>query len=42
MTFDDITKLHALSEARLSPDGQWIAYAVQSNDVTAHTTDSDL
>lgn len=42
MTFDDITKLHALSEARLSPDGQWIAYAVQSNDVTANTTDSDL
>lgn len=35
LTIDDISKLQTVDDPNCSPDGQWIAYTVESNDVTA-------
>ncbi|HEY4368442.1 MAG TPA: S9 family peptidase [Steroidobacteraceae bacterium] len=33
LTADDINAIKAVSDPQLSPDGQWVAYAVRTNDI---------
>ena len=33
LTADDINAIKAVSDPQLSPDGQWVAYSVRTNDV---------
>ena len=42
MTFDDVLALKQVSDAQVSPDGQWIAYVVTSTDIKENTTDADV
>jgi len=41
-TLDDISRIEALSEPALSPDGRWVAYTVARDDTTADENFSDL
>jgi dipeptidyl aminopeptidase/acylaminoacyl peptidase len=36
ITFDDMIKLHRVSDAKISPDGKWVAYAVTTPDMEAN------
>jgi dipeptidyl aminopeptidase/acylaminoacyl peptidase len=36
ITFDDIIKMHRLSEPQISPDGKWVAYTVATPDMDAN------
>lgn len=36
MTFQDLMKLHRLSEPSMSPDGKWVAYTVATPDMEAN------
>jgi dipeptidyl aminopeptidase/acylaminoacyl peptidase len=36
ITFDDLIKMHRVSEPVISPDGQWIAYALSTPDMDAN------
>jgi len=38
--FDDLARIHRLGGVSLSPDGQWVAYAVSTPDVDANTSRS--
>ncbi|MCI0487280.1 MAG: S9 family peptidase [Blastocatellia bacterium] len=42
MTFEDILALKGVSDARISPDGKWIAYVVTTVDMKENDSDSDL
>lgn len=42
MTFDDLIKLHRISEATISKDGKWIAYAVATPDMEANRNVSNV
>jgi len=42
MTFEDIARMRALSDVRLSPDGKSISYTLQSFDLAGNTVDTDL
>jgi dipeptidyl aminopeptidase/acylaminoacyl peptidase len=39
---DDLGKLKAVSDPQVSPDGKWIAYTVEHQDVEKDTRDSDV
>src|SRR6516162_8265676 len=36
ITFDDMIKMHRLSEPQISPDGKWVAYTVATPDMDAN------
>jgi len=42
MTFDDLIKLHRVSGATISKDGQWVAYAVSTPDLDANRSISNI
>ncbi len=42
LTVDDLPKIRTVSDPRVSPDGQWVAYAVGTQDVEKDKRDSDL
>jgi dipeptidyl aminopeptidase/acylaminoacyl peptidase len=42
MTFDDLIKMHRVSGATVSNDGQWIAYAVATPDLEANRSVSNI
>ena len=42
MTIDDTSRFLAVDEARLSPDGRWVAYTVKSTDVAKDKALTDL
>ena len=42
MTFNDLIKLHRISEATISRDGKWIAYAVATPDMEANRNASNV
>ncbi|HTP69070.1 MAG TPA: S9 family peptidase [Dongiaceae bacterium] len=42
MTFDDLIKLHRVSGATLSKDGQWVAYAVSTPDLDANRSFTNI
>jgi dipeptidyl aminopeptidase/acylaminoacyl peptidase len=42
MTPDDVLKLKQVSDAQISPDGQWIVYVVSVADLKEDRTNSDL
>jgi dipeptidyl aminopeptidase/acylaminoacyl peptidase len=41
-TLDDLAKLRSVSDPQVSPDGKWIAYAVETQDVEKDKRDSDI
>ena len=41
-TFDDLAKVHAVSDPQRSPDGKWVAYTVATSDVEKDKRDSDI
>jgi dipeptidyl aminopeptidase/acylaminoacyl peptidase len=42
ITFDDLIKLHRVSGATISKDGQWVAYAVSTPDMEANRSVSNI
>ena len=42
ITFDDLIKLHRVSGATLSKDGQWVAYAVSTPDLDANRSFTNI
>ena len=36
ITFDDLIHMHRVADPQISPDGQWIAYAVSTPDLEAN------
>src|SRR5262245_39410360 len=42
ITFDDMISLHRISEAELSPDGQWAAYTVATPDMDANRNATNI
>src|SRR5262245_9795126 len=42
ITFEDMIKMHRVSEAQISPDGKWVAYAVTTPDLDANRNASNL
>ncbi len=42
VTLDDLEALHDVSDPQLSPDGNWVAYAVSSVDTVRDQDDSDI
>jgi Tol biopolymer transport system component len=38
ITFDDLTKIHRISDPQVSPDGKWIAYVQGTVDMEANKT----
>jgi dipeptidyl aminopeptidase/acylaminoacyl peptidase len=42
ITFDDMTKMHRVTEPQISPDGKWIAYTVATPDVDANRNASNI
>ena len=42
LNLDDLSRIHDVSSPEISPDGQWIAYAVSSVDKEADKRDSDV
>lgn len=42
LTFDDLMKLHRVSDPQLSPDGQWVAFTVSDVVYDENRTNSDI
>ena len=42
ITFDDMIRLHRISEAHVSPDGKWVAYTVSTPDMDANRGVSNI
>src|SRR6266404_3505004 len=42
ITFDDMIKLHRVSEPQVSPDGKWVAYTVATPDMEANRNASNI
>ena len=42
LKLDDLFKIKNVSDPRVSPDGQWVAYVVSSTDVVADKSDSNI
>ncbi len=42
LSLDDLAKVRGVSDPRVSPDGQWVAYVVGTIDAEKDTRDSDL
>jgi dipeptidyl aminopeptidase/acylaminoacyl peptidase len=42
VTFDDLIKMHRLADPKISPDGQWVAYAVSTPDMEANRGVSNI
>jgi dipeptidyl aminopeptidase/acylaminoacyl peptidase len=42
ITFEEMIRLHRVSEPQLSPDGKWVVYTVATPDMTANRNASDL
>jgi dipeptidyl aminopeptidase/acylaminoacyl peptidase len=42
ITFDDLIRMHRVSEAQVSPDGKWVAYTVTTPDMEANRNASNL
>jgi dipeptidyl aminopeptidase/acylaminoacyl peptidase len=42
ITFDDLIKLHRISEPQVSPDGKWVAYTVATPDLDANRNASNI
>ncbi len=42
ITFDDLIAMHRVAEAKLSPDGKWVAYIVATPDMDANRNASNL
>jgi dipeptidyl aminopeptidase/acylaminoacyl peptidase len=42
ITFDDLIRMHRVSEAQVSPDGKWVAYTVATPDMEANRNASNL
>jgi dipeptidyl aminopeptidase/acylaminoacyl peptidase len=42
ITFDDLIKLHRISDPRVSPDGKWVAYTVATPDMDANRNASNI
>ena len=36
ITFDDMIKMHRISEPQISPDGKWVVYTVATPDMDAN------
>ncbi len=42
MTVDDVIALRSVSDAQISPDGQWVAYVATRADLAANANDADV
>jgi dipeptidyl aminopeptidase/acylaminoacyl peptidase len=42
ITFDEMIKMHRVSEAKISPDGKWVAYSVATPDMEANRNASNI
>jgi dipeptidyl aminopeptidase/acylaminoacyl peptidase len=42
ITFDDLIQMHRVAEARVSPDGKWVAYTVSTPDMDANRGVSNI
>ncbi|HEX4542040.1 MAG TPA: hypothetical protein VH114_02650, partial [Candidatus Acidoferrum sp.] len=42
ITFDDLIKMHRISEPQVSPDGKWVAYTVSTPDLDANRGVSNI
>jgi dipeptidyl aminopeptidase/acylaminoacyl peptidase len=42
ITFDDMIRLHRISEPQVSPDGKWVAYTVTTPDMDANRNASNI
>ena len=42
ITFDDMIKLHRITEPQVSPDGKWVAYTVATPDMEANRNASNI
>ena len=42
ITFNDLIQMHRVGEARVSPDGKWVAYTVTTPDVDANRNASNI
>jgi len=42
ITFDDLIRMHRISEAQVSPDGKWVAYTVATPDMEANRNASNV
>src|SRR5258706_6886851 len=42
ITFDDMIKLHRVSEPQVSPDGKWVVYTVATPDMEANRNASNI
>ena len=42
IVFDDLIRMHRVSEAQVSPDGKWVAYTVSTPDLEANRSNSNI
>lgn len=42
ITFDDMIRLHRISEPQISPDGKWVAYTVSTPNLEANKGESNI
>ena len=42
ITFDDLISMHRVAEAKISPDGKWVAYTVATPDMDANRGASNI
>ena len=42
ITFDDMIRMHRVSEAQISPDGKWVAYTVATPDMASNRNASNV
>src|SRR3989442_1672523 len=42
ITFDDLIRMHRVSETQVSPDGKWVAYTVATPELEANRNASDI
>jgi len=42
ITFDDLIRMHRVSDAQVSPDGKWVAYTVATPDMDANRNASNV
>jgi len=42
ITFEDMIKMHRISEPQISPDGKWVAYTVATPDLDANRNVTDI
>src|ERR1700719_925404 len=42
ITFDDMIRMHRVSEPQISPDGKWVAYTVATPDMDANRNASNI